>query len=142
MQPVLVATIGRDDPQGLVREGVDIARRTRAEIVFLSVVPLSDRRVPRDHGPLSLLGPTQLSPNSGDLALQEGARLATAAGLGFRTEVVATADAAGAIAASARRHGANLILVEFVSRRVLGELRRRRLARRLRRRVDALVAVC
>jgi nucleotide-binding universal stress UspA family protein len=140
MQPVLVATIGRTDPHGLVREGVDIARRTGAEIVFLSVVPLSDRRVPSR--PLSLLGPTELSPDSGDVALQEGANRAREAGLGFRTEVVASARPHEAIAARARRHGADVVLVELDPRRRFGRLRRRRLARRLDKRVaGAVVAV-
>lgn len=142
MQQVLVATIGKDDPHALVEEGVRIARRTGAEIVFLSVVPLSDRRVPLDAGPLSLVGTYQLTPDRTDVALQQGASLAAQAGLGHRVELFAAAAPSPVIAARARRHRADVVLVEFGARGKLSELRRRRLARRLRKRVDgAVVAV-
>jgi hypothetical protein len=137
---VLVALQGapHDDARA-DHEAVSLARRLNARLVAIRVVPLTDARVPRDLGPLSYLGPHRLAPRHGDSRLEYAAAAGRRAGLAVETELLAAADEAKAIADAAKRHDAFVVLVEPPGDGLRARLHGRRVARRIRRLVNARV---
>lgn len=140
MATVVVALQGdpRDDSPA-DHEAVALARRLDADLVAVRVVPLTDRRVPRDLGPLSYLGPHRLTAESSDPRLEYAVAAGREAGLRVETELLAAEDEARAIADASRRHDATVVLVEPPGDGLRARLHGRRLARRVRRLAPGVV---
>src|SRR5262245_42510297 len=141
MESVVVALQGspRDDA-AVDFEAAELARRTCRALVAVRVVPPSDRRVSHDFGPLSYLGERRLLPGW-DERLAFAAAAGRQAGIEVKTELIAAADPAAAIADSASRHDAAVILVEPPGGGFRSRVQTRGLARRLRRHARAPVFV-
>jgi hypothetical protein len=131
---VLLALQGnpRDDA-AVDHETAAWAHRFGESLVAVRVVPLSDPRVSRQLGPLSYLGPHRLLPAMDDARLEAAAHAAHTAGVDVRTELVASADPAEAIAEAAGRHHASVVFLEPPGGNRRERLRGHRLARRIKR---------
>lgn len=131
---MLVALQGSPRDDSVVdHEAAALARRLGASLIAVRVVPLSDPRVPHDLGPLSYLGPHQLASARDDPRLDYAIQAGHEAGLTVKAELLASADPARAIAEAARRHEADVVIVEGPGNGLRARLRGRRLARRVRR---------
>lgn len=109
---IVVGVSGSAASREAVELAVELARAESAEIAFVSVVSMSDRRVPRDElGPLAFAVPHVLVTDETDIALLEAGELAKQSGVSARLEVVAADDPASAIVEAARRLRGDLIVL-------------------------------